>query len=139
MIPDPPSQPSSTTCEPMRRDASERCGSLTTTIIGPHQQDHTSGSQARGVSLGDFRTLHQDLLRRARETGGIASSGEALHEAIERHIFTQHGYEYPALDPASLAELGIHPGGDEGGVCPTTTHFVGERISACKMTRCRPD
>jgi len=92
---------------------------------------------AHGVSLGDFRGLHQDLLRYTKKVGGN------LHDAIERHLFTQHGYEWieegvnKGPDPASLAELSIDVGGDEGGVCPSVTHFVGERISSCKMTRNR--
>ena len=85
--------------------------------------------------MGDFRGLHQDLLRYTKKVGGN------LHDAIERHLFTQHGYEWieegvnKGPDPASLAELSIDVGGDEGGVCPSVTHFVGERISSCKMTR----
>ena len=92
---------------------------------------------AQGLSLGDFRDLHQDLIRRATEVGGTASTGEALHEALERHLFVQHGYEYPALDPQSLAELHIEAAGDSGGVCPSVTHFIGERVSCCRMTRNR--
>jgi WD40 repeat protein len=94
---------------------------------------------AQGVSLGDFRLLHQDMLRRIAERGGVMATGEAIHEAIERHIFVQHGYQYPELDPAGLAELQVEAtgSGGGGGVCPSVTHFIGERVSVCRMARNR--
>jgi len=99
-------------------------GSLTTI------RDRTVFTIFNGLSQHSLTQNISSLL-----SGGVTSTGEALHEALERHIFIQHGYEYPALDPANLAEHYVDAGGEVGGICPSVTHFVGERINVCRMTR----